>query len=1061
MRKAQAFKILIGPAALAILALPFVWKLSGPEDRVQSTWGLEILQPIVTDQRNIDIPITKWTLDGFENDLVSNHRTSSVRRTAPDARIKATAPIAGDFHPAFILYDTRGNERVGLFVDGVQCGVAVADRDDNRERLFFLEDARNFKGGETIELRALTSEGAYRTESLLLLKDKPAHREPSYVIKDVAAQPEDTQAAITWITSWPAACTIEWSTDGSRSRSRVSEDVPANNHRLLLPNLEVGHSYRFRVSAASREGKWVSTGWQTFSTRPRPLVAGRARLERVQLVPHGGEGQLPGTWGLPFRKGELGSDLNLRLLDTNGREQALQTRMLARWEDGSAKWVLLDFQADAAKRASLVLEYGTQVTRGSPATPLRIAESQDAITIVTGPARFVIGKRRFSFLESYWLDVNRDGRFDDGEQIVSAQRPAAFYLRADDGREYTSLGAPEEVVVEESGPLRAVVRVGGEHRGPDGARLFSYTVRVHAYAGKPFLRIEHTFGNNSSANEFTSIRSLTLRLPLVKPEAGSQPGWSLGDAPNHSGVLREAQTAHLRQHTDDGYMIETSSGDTRKDRRAAGWAQWTDGSRTVTLAVRDFWENYPKDLIVSADGLELGVCPPLRKDEYAAAKGTVDEHRLYFYLQDGVYKLRQGITKTHDIWLDFQAAHQPGGTRAQASPVQSWRRTLIAVAPAAWYADTKAFGEIALPSGKGITGQYESAFGKSFEGYLENRKTNREYGMLNFGDWWGERVINWGNSEYDTQFGFFLQFARTADPRYFRTAEEVELHNRDVDTVHAHSNKSRIGGVYAHSIGHTGDYYRVSPVPNRGTPRGGLMVSHTFIEGHLYHYFLTGDRRSLETARKIADRFDLYETRNFDFSDSRNAGWHLILSMAMYNATQDVFHLNAAKIIVERVLERRTPDGGWRKLLTPGHCRCLPRHHGNAGFMLAVLLTGLKHYEEVTGDKRVEQAMIHGARFLIDDMWVPEAGGFRYTSCPVSTIMPGLNFLLFDGIVYAHKRTGDPRMREVLIQGAGRALEGMRGSGKGFTQYIRVAPHLVGYLDRIQALRAQTAGSSK
>ena len=64
--------------------------------------------------------------------------------------------------------------------------------------------------------------------------------------------------------------------------------------------------------------------------------------------------------------------------------------------------------------------------------------------------------------------------------------------------------------------------------------------------------------------------------------------------------------------------------------------------------------------------------------------------------------------------------------------------------------------------------------------------------------------------------------------------------------------------------------------------------------------------------------------------------------------------------------------------------------------------------------------------------------------------MAGLNFLLFDGIVYAHQRTGDPRMETVLIQGTDTALEAMRGMGKGFTQTTRVAPHFLAYLDRIR-----------
>ena len=295
----------------------------------------------------------------------------------------------------------------------------------------------------------------------------------------------------------------------------------------------------------------------------------------------------------------------------------------------------------------------------------------------------------------------------------------------------------------------------------------------------------------------------------------------------------------------------------------------------------------------------------------------------------------------------------------------------------------------------------------------------------------------------------------------------MEWHNRDVDAVHYHRDKLVEGGVWAHAIGHTGDYYTERPTAGapaggfrEGSPKSHMAADHTFVEGHFDYWFLTGDRRSLETAERIVDRYDSYYTRNYDFNNCRQPGWHLIMSMAAYSATRDRFYLNAAKIVVDRVLERQTSDGGWQRELVPGHCYCTPRHRGNAGFMVGVLLTGMKYYYGATGDDKVADSIVRGAHFLIHDMWVPEVKGFHYTSCPKSNVGPSYNFRLFDAIVFAHRRTGDAGLREVLLAGTDPAVASMNGSGKGFTQQTRVTPHFINHLVLLKE-QASAAGARK
>lgn len=1018
---------------------------------VAATWGLATLSKIAQDPRNMVVPIHSCRLDGFEDDR-SPYRAPSVRRTAAGGRIIATVKRAGSYYPGFVIYDTAGDERISIRIDGAERGVAVANYDDNRQRLFFLTEPCTFRGGETIEFKALTSTGIYRTEDVYLLAEKPAPRQAEYAFTEIEARPEvaglPASASITWITTWPTAAAIEYRAGSAAQVRMLKEDAPVRNHRVNITGLRAGATYQYRFVAADRTGKAVTSEWKTFSTAPPAAATGSVVREELPLQivnplaaadpPSNYAGTFPVTAGIPFPKGALASDRNVRLLDASGKDVALQTATLARWEDGSVKWVLADFQATAANYR---LAYGNAITRESVISPLHTVETADGATVTTGPLKFTVSKRGNGLFESLYLDSNRDGVFQPGERVTSPDAPCSIDLVGEDGTVYTTLDHPAEVRVEESGPRRAVVRVSGEHRSKDGRTLFAYTIRIHAYAGQPFLRLQHTFGYHDGQDEFASIRSLTLKLNL---NGNGTHGTVDSSAP---APLPSAGAVSLRQLHDDRYT--TSAGTTGT--HAAGAAQWIGAGRRVTLTVRDFWQNYPKGLKVSSSGIELELCPPLDRNEYSEFRNTTGEYKLYYYLLDGKYKFRQGAGKTHDIWLEFSTAGAaPGAIGAQ-------RSVLRALAPPAWYSTTKVFGDLAAPSATGMLAQYDTAFRAGFGQYLRDRESERSYGMLNFGDWYGERVINWGNGEYDTQKALLLQFTRTGGIDYYLAGEEMEWHNRDVDTIQFHRDRTRVGGVYHHAIGHTGGYYAKTPVPDQGIAPGILTVDHVYTEGHLAYHFLTGDRYSMETARKIADRYGTLDTRNYDFFDSRVAGWHLLLTTAVYKATLDPFYLNAAKIIIERVLERQTANGGWDRWPICGHAD-EPPHAGELSYMVGVLLTGMTRYHEITAEPRVAASIVRGVRYLLRDAWIPELQGLRYATCPRALPTRGqdpLNFLVLAGMALAHRETGEPQFRQVLVEATERALAslvhmgetpGERALGKMLGLFTSPTPHVIGYV---------------
>jgi len=937
--------------------LPKIRRLEDAEASVgvAQTFGPRQVDPLLRADGNVRIPIRSCELRGFTI-RGSEYRTDNAIRSGGRGRIRAACPVGGRFYPGFVLHDEPGRETISLHIDGERKGVAVADYDDNDQHLFFLTEPVEVKQGSVFELRVLLATGRYRIEDLVLLREKPAVREPLYEFQHLQA----TEDRVTWISTWAAACTVELG-DGTK----VAEPEALCNHRMLLRGIKPGATGRFRVTAAGPAGETVDSGWREHTWQRPPELkttrAGRVPLRLYAPIPH-----VPSPWpvtcGIPFPRGLLGSDRHVRVVDGQGRPVPTQTSTTSRWPDGSVRWILLDFRHSGGAPA-YALEYGPDINRPARTVPAPAPPPLGRLTLTDAAG------------QSHSADIG------DCE-LVSA------------------------------GELRSEFRARGRVAGAKEQDVFAYHVRLHVYPGLPWARALFSCGNCFAGDEFVSLRCLQWHLPEVK-----------------------GADAFVSQHIDDHY--ESSQGQGKRFVGALG-----------PVLLRDLWQNYPIDIEVTPEGACIGLLPALAMDEYAWAKGKVEEHRLFYWFDEGRYKLRQGMTKTQEIWIGLD------GT----PPLLD--RPLYAAPPPEWFRDSTVFGEfpVADPTRSVIQG-YDEGLDAAMDTYLRNRERNREYGQFNFGDWWGERVINWGNVEYDTQHGFFLQFARSGDFRFFKAADEAELHNRDIDTVHYHRDAKRVGKVYAHCIGHVGNYYSRSPLPgkNRGTARGGFTVSHTWCEGHTDHYFLTGDRRSLDVARMIADNYDTYSTGNYDFTNCRVPGWHLILSMAVYRATGDPLHLNACRIIVERVLERQTlepepgvPGGGWRRMMVPGHCLCTPAHHGNAGFMVGVLLTGLRHYHQETGDPAVAEAIRRGARYLIEDMWVPEVNGFRYTSCPKTSAGAWSNLLLFDGIGYAYRLQPDPLLARILVAGTDTGTRAVSGFGKSFSQRIRVAPHS---LELLQNLR--------
>ena len=1027
---------------------------------MQTTSGLRAINEALDSASTIRVDASDMEMDGFVDDTFSEYRERSAVRTEPGASLTFTAPACGRRYLGFVIFDSLDTEQVEVWINGVKRGTATVDGNNQRERLFTLSDPHEFNGGERVSLVTpqaarepngqtlakpewegdLGIEGRlrriggepYRIECAALFVELPpetglpcnfgyVHAESVFADGDDCGDTGESRvsARLTWVTTWDARCSVEyWEREGGEQLTIVEPEVGAN-HRVMLDDLATETAYSYRISATDRHGTRVETPVHTFDTS-RPVAAVGSAVSESLTLKVGNPSDVarinsPVRSGVPFPQGVLGSSRTMRLLDSSGREMPLQTRTLGRWPDGTVKWALVDFQADvaASSEGDYTLEYGSAVMRGTFEAPLLVHEDAAGVTVDTGKLHLVWNRSKFS----PFSEIRRDGEAYAVDSVVA--------VTGVDGREHLSTNVKaDSLVVEESGPVRCTVRVEGNHVSEDGARLLRSVLRVHACAGAGYVRIDHTFVNDNSENPFTNIESMYVRIGTAK---------------------RANETEEIIQTHDNSSVVNGQGGDARlRGRVQAG---------DVEVEVEDFWQQYPKSLRTSKDAIEIGLCPSIGEDDYQV--GGQEEYKLYFYLKDGVYRLREGISKTHTMYV---GENLDNGTS-----------TLVAQAPVEWNCASGAFGEV-TPSVDDRFPAYDMKVEQIFEEFRDSHDANREYGMLNFGDWAFDNYKDWGNCEYDTGYVFFTQWARTGDVRYFDEACRAVLHHRDVDTCHISDDDFKVGGVYRHRVGHTGDFYPGGyglsdrAISTGEFPETGLWVdlvesrelrailiwggeftiSHTWVDGFLLHYFLTGDPRSLETARMVADRYDGRYARNYEFTNGRNNGWHLILSMAMYNATGDRFHLNAAHIVVDRTLERQSKDGGWRRMLVPAHCHCdPPRHMGNAGFMVGILLVGLRLFHQATGDPKIADSILRAAKFLVDDMWVEESAGFRATSCPHARVSTDNFQHGLAGLSYAWRLSGDPELGDIVRRSLPNAIEALRAHGRILGSQLRAAPEVL------------------
>lgn len=247
------------------------------------------------------------------------------------------------------------------------------------------------------------------------------------------------------------------------------------------------------------------------------------------------------TWGIPWKKGELRREESLSLVAGEGREAwPLQSWPTAYWPDGSVKWT-----AHAAVCPGGSTGGSLAVVKGAaslPKSPVAVQETEDAIVLDTGAMVCTLPKQGTQLIRSI---VCRGVEVCGGGELVCIKEDASTVSGMRTVREETFRSSIHRAVIEQSGPVRAVVKLEGRHRSASGAREWlPFTVRLYVYAGLESIRLVHTFHYDGNPHEdFIKGLGISFAVPMRGPLYNRHVRFA-GD----SGFFRESpKTLHTRR----------------------------------------------------------------------------------------------------------------------------------------------------------------------------------------------------------------------------------------------------------------------------------------------------------------------------------------------------------------------------------------------------------------------------------------------------------------------------------------------------------------------------------
>lgn len=671
-----------------------------------------------------------------------------------------------------------------------------------------------------------------------------------------------------------------------------------------------------------------------------------------------------------------------------------QVEAIERWgDDNSLRHVLVHFLADAPANATAIYRFadGGQL---APDEPVTVLDGGAAITITTGPLQLLIAPHAFNLFDGVWLDLDENREYTADERIVASDPTHGGVLtpRAGAGPpQYDSARTDTTVMIEERGPVRAVVRVEAPARfSTTTDHQHGFAVRIYAYAGQPFVKVDYQLTNSDKEVVrawplYFEAMDLRLRPNLngVTSVAFGLGDGSVARSANHGGA-QLAQTMHDTFRVTDISASTTTVYTRTHFTGPDGYVDVRDSRWGVMGFIRNIWQTWPNGLAVDPENtVSLQLWPAWSAqwfDKQLSPSGL-------YWLEDMQHNVKETAFYFH-----------PAATAdaAQIGLARTLQFPPVAVLPAAWYAETQATldlgGVVPLSALPAPVDKPRPEYGAG--------SWHEEYWFDSQGDYYGAGWVNFGEPEpgyrsVACQHGGWpytgAAFIATGAPGDYFDAEaaaqgEINLrpewlagysHADDWPRLQLTENPY-CGGRWRIFEGHGVSKLAAPPLPDTGAAdESPVQYARDDQHGWFYHvadaYWLTGSlwlRDWYEFAGQFR-RVMLARLDPFPDTSSRAVGHGLSHALQAYRITGDRALLDAIAAHVRDYL-RRDQDPGYGDQLAAVE-------ESGGGFQTGYLMRAIVGYLEEARAVGDWQAYAEGFNYLSGLMaWNLEYGNFPY-----------------------------------------------------------------------------------